>query len=80
MDFFTWPARSPNLHSIEELWFVMVRKVYSNFSKFSTVGWFKEEPIKCWKNIDKEVLYRLVDSVLKTCSKIVPKKSSRIKY
>ena len=46
-----WPSKSPDLNSIENLWGILVRKVYSNGRQFDCFPQLKAEIVKCWDEI-----------------------------
>lgn len=58
-----WPARSPDLNPIENLWGILARKVYANGKQFSSVEELKEAIRKSWNEIDPSELENLVNSM-----------------
>ena len=58
-----WPANSPDLNPIENLWGILVRAVYSNGRQFSTKEELKQEILKQWDLISGETLVNLVNSM-----------------
>ena len=58
-----WPTKSPDLNLIENLWGILLRKVYSNGRQFHSVPQLKAEIVKCWDEIPLETTQRLVDSM-----------------
>lgn len=61
--FLNWPARSPDLNPIENLWGIMVRAVYANGCQFETVNDLRAAILKAWEEIPPETLHKLVDSM-----------------
>lgn len=78
---FKWPAKSPDLNPIENLWGIMSRKVYDNGRrKFST----RAELIACirkvWDELDLTLLQKLVASMPRRCEEVIASRGRKIKY
>lgn len=58
-----WPANSPDLNPIENLWGILVRAVYSSGRQFSTKEELKDEILKQWDLITEDTLLSLVKSM-----------------
>ena len=80
IDFLDWPARSPDLNPIENLWAVLVREVYRGFRHFDDVESLKEAILYGWENIEKRVLLALVRSMKQRCIDVITKRGGPIAY
>lgn len=58
-----WPSRSPDLNPIENLWGIMVRRVYADNRQFQTVDELKQAILEAWDSIETEVLQNLINSM-----------------
>ncbi|CAD6192324.1 unnamed protein product [Caenorhabditis auriculariae] len=57
-----WPACSPDLNPVENLWSVLVRRVYANAKQYTTVNGLKRAIRAEWDGLDKSLLQSLVGS------------------
>ncbi len=48
-----WPAKSPDLNPIENVWELLVRRVYDGGRQFSTIEELKRAILHHWKALDK---------------------------
>lgn len=58
-----WPAHSPDLNPIENVWGTLTRAVFANGRQFKTKVELKTEIIKKWSLIKPETLSNMVDSM-----------------
>ena len=58
-----WPAHSPDLNPIENIWDILARAVYANGRQFRNKTELKEEVLKQWSLIKPEVLFNHVESM-----------------
>ncbi|TKR73972.1 hypothetical protein L596_021207 [Steinernema carpocapsae] len=58
-----WPARSPDLNPIKNLWRILVRSVYANGNQYRTVEELKNAILKAWNEVPTEVLLNLARSM-----------------
>ena len=58
-----WPALSPDLNPIENVWCIMVRRLYAGNKQYSAVREFEEAVVACWNALSNAELRRLADSV-----------------
>lgn len=63
IDLLDWPARSPDLNPVENLWGIMVRRIYAEGRQYATVYELKSAISEAWGNIEKAVLQNLVNSM-----------------
>uniref|UniRef100_A0A914VA76 Tc1-like transposase DDE domain-containing protein n=1 Tax=Plectus sambesii TaxID=2011161 RepID=A0A914VA76_9BILA len=58
-----WPSRSPDLNPIENLWGIMVRRIYQDNREYQTVNQLKEAITEAWDSVSAELLQKLADSM-----------------
>lgn len=59
----SWPPYSPDLNPIENLWGILVRRVYANGKQFESIDELQHQVFRCWEDIDNSVLQALVNSM-----------------
>ena len=57
-----WPAKSPDLNIIENVWSILARDVYENSRQFDTVTQLKIAIEQAWERLSPEKLKKLYDS------------------
>jgi transposase len=58
-----WPARSPDINPMENLWGILVRKVYTNNRQFQSTEDLKRAIHEAWNSISGETLMNLINSM-----------------
>lgn len=58
-----WPACSPDLNPMENLWAIIVRRVYANNRQFQTVADLETAIIDAWDSIQPNIIKNLVSSM-----------------
>lgn len=58
-----WPALSPDLNPMENLWGILTRKIYANGKQYGNINDLKTAIIKEWNDINVGTLDNLVDSM-----------------
>ena len=71
-----WPAKSPDLNIIENVWRVMARKVYEDGRQFSNVEELGEKILDAWDSITVEYFEKLYESLSKRFFKCDSSKGS----
>jgi len=75
-----WPAKSPDLNIIENVWGIMARRVYKNCRQFNDV----EELSNCvrdvWRGISEEYIQGLYKSIPRRLVQVLEKKGGRTSY
>jgi len=76
-----WPALSPDMNPIENLWGLLARKVYRNGRRqFAHLDDLKKAILDSWATIGNDVLVKLADSMPKRCMDVIQSKGSKINY
>ena len=75
-----WPAKSPDLSPIENLWAILARKVYQNQRQFRDVDKLQKCVMDSWDAIDEDVLENLIKSMQKRCIEVLSRKGAKTKY
>ena len=75
-----WPACSPDLNPMENMWGILVRKVYMNNRKFRDVEELKAAVIEAWDHIDEDTMRNLVDSMPNRLYEVATKHGGPIDY
>jgi transposase len=58
-----WPACSPDLNPIENVWGLLVRRVYANQRQFQTTEDLKSAILQAWKELSMQTLQNLTASM-----------------
>lgn len=75
-----WPARSPDLNSIENLWSILAQKVYSNGKQYRNVSALTVAILAAWSKIDTSTLVHLVVSMPKRCIEVIELNGKKTHY
>ena len=75
-----WPANSPDLNLIENLWGILTRAVFSNGRQFRTKEELKVEILKQWDLISAETLKNLIKSMPNRIIDVISRKGSNTEY
>jgi hypothetical protein len=75
-----WPAKSPDLNPIENLWGILVRRVYENGRQYNTVGELKTAIRNEWSKIGLDTLRNLINSMPNRVFEVIFKKGGHTKY
>lgn len=80
IDVMPWPARSPDLNPIENLWGVLSRRVYANGRQFSSISELRAAIQAEWDRIDQNLLNSLVNSMSFRCAAVLEARGKGTKY
>lgn len=75
-----WPACSPDLNPIENVWGILVRMVYTEHRQFESVASLKIAIIDAWSRLSTEVLANLVNSMPDRVFEVIQKNGSVTHY
>ena len=75
-----WPAKSPDLNPIENIWGILAREVYRNQRQFANVEDLEECISDTWYRISRNVLRNLFKSMPNRCIEVIEKKGSCTHY
>lgn len=78
IDLLDWPARSPDLNPIENLWGIMARRVYHGQRHFSTVQELEVAIRQVWREINIELLESLINSMPSRVFKVIQRNGKQI--
>lgn len=73
-----WPAQSPDLNPIENLWTDVKKAVWEAKPRSNSELWAVVE--KSWKSIPLERCQDLVNSMKRRCSAVINNKGNATKY
>lgn len=75
-----WPARSPDLNPIENVWGWLVRRVYAEGRQYNNVDELKSAIRREWKELDTEYLKKLILSMKRRCLQVCKRNGRKIDY
>ena len=75
-----WPARSPDLNPIENVWGLLVGEVYSNGKQYFSVQELKNALNKTWKKLDEKSLKPFLVSLKNRVQGLIIKKVDNKHY
>ena len=80
IDVMIWPARSPDLNPIENVWGLLARAVYGGCRQFRTVDELRAAVLEEWAKLDRRYLYALVKSMHKRCLDVIEASGRKTLY
>ena len=75
-----WPAISPDLNPIENVWVMLTRAVFTNGRQFKTKKELKAEVLKQWSLIKPEQLTNLLKSMTERIVEVTANQGGNTKY
>jgi len=75
-----WPSRSPDINPIENLWGLLVRKVYKNGTQFETSDSLKVAITAAWAEITIEDRKALIESMEQRIFDVIQNRGGSITY
>ena len=75
-----WPALSPYLNPIENLWGIVARQVYGQGKQYDSKVSLTGAIIKSWSEIDDQTVKSLIGSVKNRCIEVMAAKGGKTKY
>ena len=75
-----WPARSPDLNPIENIWGIILRHIYADQKQYNSVAELKVVVLECWEDMESKVLENLVESMPKRTYQVIEHKGGPIEY
>lgn len=80
IDVLDWPATSPDMNPIENLWGVLARKTYANGRQYESLSSLKACIMKEWGKIDQDLCYRLIRSMKSRCAAVLERQGRKVEY
>lgn len=80
VDVMYWPAKSPDLNIIENLWGILARSVYREGRQFDNVEDLKQAIKLSWNSIDETTIKTLYKSLTNRCVEVIEKKGNKTSY
>lgn len=75
-----WPAQSPDLNPMENMWAILSRKVYADMKVYKSKSALIASIQKAWAEIGEEILHSLIDSMPNRMEAMVKSKGLHIDY
>lgn len=75
-----WPANSPDLNPIENVWGILTRAVFANGRQFKNKVELREEVLKQWSLIKPKELLNHVESMTDRLVELIKKNGGNTKY
>ena len=75
-----WPARSPDLNPIENIWGIMARDVYRSGRQFHTVEALVDAIYVSWEKLNRDIAVKLRDTMPKRCISVIERGGAKTDY
>ncbi|KAF0749378.1 hypothetical protein AaE_007060, partial [Aphanomyces astaci] len=75
-----WPAKSPDLNPIENMWGVLARAVYAHGRQFASKTDLIAAILKAWDEIGQDLIEKLLRSMQKRCISVLELEGGKTKY
>lgn len=75
-----WPAKSPDLNPIENLWGILTRVVYAENKQYNTKAELWTAVQRAWASISNETIQNLINSMPNRCIQVIQADGNAINY
>jgi hypothetical protein len=75
-----WPARSPDLNPIENLWSFLARKVYEDSRQYNSIEELETAIQRCWNMTPRSLIEKLILSMGDRCWEVAQAAGGKTKY
>jgi transposase len=75
-----WPALSPDLNPMENVWGIMVHRMYSNNKRYASVDDLKTAILATWEGVDQTLIHNLIESMKKRIIELIQQKGGPTSY
>lgn len=75
-----WPACSPDVNPIENMWGILVRSIYKDNRQYQTVNELKCAILDAWQSISQETIDNLINSMPNRIFDIITNRGGYINY
>jgi len=75
-----WPAISPDLNPMENVWGILVRRLFADGKQYSTVKELEDRLCDEWEKLSKMKLNKLINSIPNRCIEVIKSRGATIKY
>lgn len=75
-----WPAKSPDLNIIENVWSILAREVYKHGRQYANKAELTDAIKSCWKNIDHDKIKGLYESLPRRMEALYRAEGKHTKY
>ena len=75
-----WPAVSPDINPIENVWGLLTREISANGRQYDTISELRDAILMAWDNLDCVTLQRLIISMRTRIGKILLRNGKFIGY
>lgn len=80
IDVMPWPAKSPDLNPIENVWGILARRVYAHGRQFYSREMLVECILREWELLPLSTLVKLAGSMEKRCVEVIMKHGKKTHY
>lgn len=75
-----WPANSPDLNPIENLWGILVRRIYAENKQYKSVAELKNAIVAAWHSVEQELFDNLILSMDNRIFQVINRNGGPIDY
>jgi len=75
-----WPACSPDLNPMENLWGILVRRVYANHRQYQAQDDLKSAILEAWRELSVDLLQTLINSMPDRIYKVINRNGNYSDY
>lgn len=75
-----WPAKSPDLNPIENLWGILTREVYKENKQYNNKNELRIAVMNAWASIPNQTIQNLINSMPTRCAEVIQVDGKAINY